>query len=88
MRGSDTLIVAPGAASITVTGPAGTRSVPVAEGITYLHLSSMELGAPVTVTSLGPDGTTLQQITVMESRNPGPPSGPANADNSGVPSPP
>lgn len=67
--GSDVLIAAPGAAAVLVISPAGTRTVPVGQGVTYVRLSSAELNVPVKITSLAADHSKLQQITVIESNS-------------------
>ncbi len=69
--GSDVLIAAPGAAAILVVSPTDTRTIPVAQGVTYVRLSAVELNVPVKITSLAADHSKLQQITAIESNNPG-----------------
>jgi phosphoribosylcarboxyaminoimidazole (NCAIR) mutase len=69
--GSDVLIAAPGAAAILVVSPTDTRTIPVAQGVTYVRLSAAELNVPVKITSLAADHSKLQQITAIESNNPG-----------------
>ncbi len=64
--GSEALIYAPGATSITVSSPAGTRSVPVAQSIAYVHLVKAEIGVPVTITSAAGGGNP-QRIAIQES---------------------
>lgn len=79
------ILFAPGATHLTLSDGTTTRMLPAADGLSGVWLAPSDLGRPLTLTSYGPSGAQLGQITINEAKDTTAPPRPAHTGRAATP---